>query len=83
MENNPLAGTVEIDETYVGRQDNKAIGRNEGEKKIVVVGIEKVRGGVSSWYGRVIESASKANLRSFMRDHIATDALVKTDCWTG
>ncbi|EON77799.1 ISSod11, transposase [Lunatimonas lonarensis] len=49
----------------------------------MVVGIEKVRGGVSRWYGRVIESASKANLGSFMRDHIAADPLVKTDCWTG
>jgi len=81
--NYPLVGTVEVDETYVGGQDDKAIGRNEGKKRIVVVGIEKVRGGVSRWYGRVIESASKANLGSFMQDHIATDALVKTDCWAG
>jgi hypothetical protein len=49
----------------------------------VAVGIEKVRGGVSRWYGRVIESVSKANLGSFMRDHIAADALVKTDYWAG
>ncbi|EON78520.1 hypothetical protein ADIS_0989 [Lunatimonas lonarensis] len=27
--------------------------------------------------------ASKANLGSFMRDHIAADALVKKDCWAG
>jgi len=81
--NFPLMGKVEVDETYVGGQADQAIGRNEGKRKIVVVGIEKVRGGVSRWYGRVIESASKVNLGSFMRDHIDTTALVKTDCWGG
>lgn len=81
--NFPMAGRVEVDESYVGGQDDKALGRNEGKKKIMVVGIEKGKGGVSRWYGRVVETASKANLGGFMRDHIDGGASVKTDCWSG
>jgi hypothetical protein len=82
-QNFPMMGKVEVDETYVGGQDDQALGRNEGKKKIMVVGIERGVGGVSRWYGRVIETASKINLGGFMRDHIDNKAKVKTDCWSG
>jgi len=38
----------------VGGQDEGAIGRNEGKKKIVAVAIEKKGRGVSRMYARVI-----------------------------
>ncbi|MEX2566509.1 MAG: IS1595 family transposase [Cyclobacteriaceae bacterium] len=82
-QNFPMMGKVEVDESYVGGQDDKALGRNEGKKKIMVVGIERGLGGVSRWYGRVIETASKVNLGGFMTDHIDKDAQVKTDFWSG
>lgn len=82
-QNFPMMGKVEVDESYVGGQDDKALGRNEGKKKIMVVGIERGLGGVSRWYGRVIETASKVNLGGFMKDFIDKDAEVKTDCWSG
>lgn len=82
-QNFPMTGKVKVDETYAGGQDDKSIGRNEGKKKIMVVGIESGLGGVSRWYGRVIETASKINLGGFMTDHIDKDAQVKTDCWGG
>jgi hypothetical protein len=41
-----------------------------GEKKIMVVGIEKKPRGISRWYGRIVETASQVNLGGFMRDHI-------------
>lgn len=82
-QNFPMMGKVEVDETYVGGQDDKALGRNEGNKKIMVVGIERGLGGVSRWYGRVLETASKVNLGGFMRDHIDKEAKVKTDGWSG
>lgn len=81
--NFPLIGKVEVDESYVGGQDDKALGRNEGKKKIMVLGIEKIGNGVSRWYGRVVENASKANLQAFMLDHVGKDAMVKTDFWSG
>lgn len=74
---------VDVDETYVGGQDDTAIGRNEGKKKIVVIAIEKFERGISRMYGRVIETASNENLSKFMKDHIAPDAEVRTDKWSG
>jgi hypothetical protein len=82
-QNFPMVGKVEVDETYVGGQDDKALGRNEGKKKIMVVGIERGAKGVARWYGRVVETASKVNLGGFMRDHISSNAEVKTDYWSG
>ncbi len=81
--NFPMTNNVEVDETYVGGQDDQAIGRNEGKKKIVVVAIQKQGNGISRMYGRVIETASRENLRSFMKDHIDPNAKIKTDKWTG
>lgn len=79
----PMEGIVEVDETYVGGQDSEALGRNEGKKKIVVIAIEKKGRGVSRIYGRVIDQASKKNLKEFMTDHIHKDAQVRTDGWAG
>lgn len=81
--NYPMEGKVDVDETYVGGQDEGAIGRNEGNKKIVVVAIEKQGKGVSRMYGRVIETAGRENLKGFMKDHIRSGADVRTDKWTG
>lgn len=78
-----MKGKVDVDETYVGGQDDKAIGRNEGKKKIVVVAIEKNGRGVSRMYGRVIQTASRENLSGFMKDHISKEAEVRTDKWSG
>lgn len=79
----PMAGKVDVDETYVGGQDEEAIGRNEGKKKIMVVAIERKGKGVSRMYGRVVETAGKRNLGQFMEDHISPDAQVRTDGWAG
>ncbi len=80
---NRIKGKVDVDETYVGGQDEKAIGRNEGKKKIVVVAVERKKRGISRFYGRVIETASKANLKGFMDDFIDKEAEVRTDKWSG
>lgn len=81
--NFPMKGKVEVDETYVGGQDEQALGRNEGKKKVVVVAIEKKGKGVSRMYARVIETASKENLSAFMNDHISAEAEIRTDGWAG
>jgi len=79
----PMIGKVDVDETYVGGQDERSVGRNEGKKKIVVVAIEKKSKGVSRMYARVIERADKENLSSFMIDHIDFNADIRTDKWSG
>lgn len=80
---NPMDGKVEVDETFVGGQDEKALGRNEGKKKIMVVAVERKGRGVSRLYGRVVETAARKHLKQFMLDHIAADAEVRTDRWSG
>jgi len=82
-QNFPMMGKVEVDKSYVGGQDDKALGRKEGKKKIMVAGIERILGSVSRWYVRVIETALKVNLGGFMKDHIDKNAQVKTYCWSG
>jgi len=79
----PMEGKVDVDETYVGGQDEAAIGRNEGKKRIVVVAIERKGKGISRMYGRVIDTATRKNLKSFMESHISPDAQVRTDGWAG
>ena len=74
-----MEGKVDVDETYVGGQDDQSKGRNEGRKKIMVVAVERKGKGLSRIYGRVIETASKKNLEKFMVEHIKKDADVRTD----
>lgn len=79
----PMDGKVDVDETYVGGQDEEAIERTEGKKKIMVVAVERKGKGVSRRCGRFIETADKKNLRNFMCESIHKYAQVRTDGWTG
>lgn len=79
----PMEGDVEVDETVFGGQESGVRGRQNKHKKLVVIGIEKKRKGVSRLYARVIDKANATNLGGFMRDHISTKANVTTDKWTG
>jgi hypothetical protein len=81
--NHPMDGKVDVDETYVGGQDEKAVGRNEGKKQIMVVAVERKGKGVSRIYGRVVDTAARKHLKRFMMDHIAPGAAVRTDRWSG
>ncbi|MDQ1086766.1 phage FluMu gp28-like protein [Siphonobacter sp. SORGH_AS 1065] len=45
-QNFPMEGKVDVDETYVGGQDEEAMGRNQGKKKIRVVAVERKGKGV-------------------------------------
>ena len=78
-----MEGDVEVDETVFGGQESGVRGRQNKHKKLVVIGIEKKRKGVSRLYARVIDKANATNLGGFMRDPISTKANVTTDKWTG
>ncbi len=79
----PITGTAEVDETVFGGQEEGVRGRENKNKKLVVIGIEKKRKGVSRLYARVIPDASADSLGGFMKDHIDKSAKVTTDEWTG
>ena len=79
----PILGMAEVDETVFGGQEEGVRGRKNNSKKLVVVGIEKKKKGVSRLYAKVIPDASSASLGSFMKSHISPSAKITTDLWTG
>lgn len=81
--NHPITGTAEVDETVFGGQEKGVRGRKNIRKKLVVVGIEKKKNGVSRLYARVIPKASAEHLGGFMKHHIDENAQITTDKWTG
>jgi transposase-like protein len=79
----PLEGNVDVDEFFVGGQEEGKKGRGKKHKKLVVLAIEKRDRGISRMYGKVIEKANAKNLGSFIRRKIKPDANIKTDKWQG
>jgi transposase-like protein len=78
-----LSGVVEVDETYVGGEEQGGRGRFTEKKAIVAVAVElKERG-----YGRIrlrrIPNVKTATLEQFVTEMIEPGAVVHTDAWTG
>jgi transposase-like protein len=83
-ERQPLAGTVEVDETLVGGEEHGGKRGRGVEAALVVIAIE-VR--EPKGFGRVrmrhIPDASGDSLVPFVRDVVAPGTLVHTDGWGG
>jgi transposase-like protein len=80
---NPLTGEVHVDEFYIGQPEEQKRGRSKGEKRLVIVALEKVQDGVGRAYAQVIESASSEDLKPFFNNYIDVDTVVITDEWRG
>ena len=82
---NPLTGTVEVDETYVGGEE-KGVSRGRGteNKSLVVIGVELLEG--KNQLGRirmkVVPDASKPSLQGFIKEHVQPGSTVITDGWS-
>ena len=63
-------------------QKSKSVFRSKGKKRLVVVALEKVNGGVGRAYAQIIEHASAKEFKPFFNDYISKDAKVVTDEWT-
>lgn len=79
----PMEGNVEVDETFVGGQEEGVVGRKTKSKKVVVFAIERKGKGVQRIYGKVIKKCSAKELGRFMKETIDSNANIKTDEWTG
>jgi hypothetical protein len=79
----PLQGEVEVDEAFIGQQE-EAVGRGAEKKAQIAIAVEKHGGiGIKRVYAIKIENASAASLKVLFDKHIAPTAKVLTDKWTG
>jgi ISXO2-like transposase domain/Transposase zinc-ribbon domain len=80
-----LCGHVEVDELMIGGVDLGERGRSKGDKKLVVMVVEKVKGDkIGRAYAQTIEDASAESFKPFFEKYIDKDnAQVKTDGWRG
>lgn len=84
VERKPLLGEVEVDETLIGGvQQGGKCGRGVS-KSVVVIAVEiKQPKGFGRVRMRHVPDASGASLLPFIRDVVATNAVVLTDGWGG
>ena len=80
-----LSGVVEIDETYIGGEDEGGKrGRGADNKSLVVIGIELLEG--RNQLGRVrmqmVLDASQESLHGFIKQNVAKGSTVITDGWS-
>jgi len=80
----PLKGVVHVDEFYIGgEEEGGKRGRGKGNKRLVIVALEIVKGGFGRAYAANIKDASSASFRPFFEKHIDKNADVVTDEWAG
>jgi hypothetical protein len=79
----PLAGEVHVDEFFIGGPEEQKRGRSKGQKRLVVLALEKVDEGVGRAYAQIIEQASGEEFKPFFNSYIKKDAKVITDEWNG
>ena len=78
-----LSGRVEVDETYVGGEEEGAYGRAIGSKALVVVAAEEEGRGSGRIRMRQIPAASAHHLHGFVLEAIEAGSVVHTDGWAG
>lgn len=76
---------VEVDEILIGGPEKNKRGRIKGDKKLVVITVEKVKGNkIGRAYAEVIQKASGDFFKPFFERYIDKYyAQVSTDCWKG
>lgn len=80
-----LAGTVEVDETYIGGEEpGLRGGRARGKKVLTGIAVEiREPKGIGRCRMAPLVDASAASLHAFVGDHVQPGATVITDAWAG
>ena len=81
----PIEGEVEVDEAFIGGQEeSENRGRGAESKNQIVLEVEKTGlFGIKRVYARVIENGSTSELMTIFENHISKKAKVLTDKWKG
>jgi len=79
-----LAGTVEVDETYVGGEKPGKRGRGALGKVLVAVAVQdKGKEGMGRIRLAVVPDASQEPLSGFVKQTVASASTIRTDDWSG
>jgi transposase-like protein len=78
-----LSGRVEVDETFVGGEEENVRGRQRRTKSLVVVAVEEDGRGVGRVRMRRIADASASSLLAFVSEAVEAGSIVRTDGWSG
>jgi transposase-like protein len=76
-----LRGTVEVDETYWGGNEEGVVGRLTEEKALIIVAAEEKDKGIGRIRLRRISDMSKVSLHGFVQQAIEPGSTVTTDGW--
>jgi len=76
-----LRGTVEVDETYWGGNEEGVVGRLTEEKALIIVAAEENGKGIGRIRLRRISDMSKESLHGFIHQAIEPGSAVTTDGW--
>jgi len=78
-----LAGTVEVDETFLGGLEEGVRGRGAEKKALIVVAAQEEGRGVGRIRLRRIPDASARSLIAFIKDSVEPGSVIHTDGWLG
>ena len=78
-----LAGTVEVDETYLGGLEEGVRGRQTEKKALIVAAAQEEGRGVGRIRLRQIADASAESLIPFVQDSVEPGSVIHTDGWLG
>ena len=78
-----LAGTVEVDETYLSRPEEGARGRQTEKKPLIVVAAQEDGRGVGRLRWQEIPDALARGLIPFVEDWVEPGSLIHTGGWLG
>jgi transposase-like protein/predicted RNA-binding Zn-ribbon protein involved in translation (DUF1610 family) len=78
-----LAGTIEVDETYIGGEQPGKRGRGSGGKELVVVVAQKDGRKIGRIRLQRVPDASANSLENSVKEAVEPGSIVRTDGWSG
>lgn len=78
-----LAGSVEVDETYLGEEEPGIRGRRTINRAIVVIAVEMNEGNIGRIRLRHVPNVNATSLQGFIVDVVKPGSLIHTDGWPG